>query len=738
MWAFNRITLEWAWISGNSLSNELSRYGPIAIESSLSIPGGRYGFSMSYYKASKLVLLYGGYGRGNSSTTKKLADFWAFNTTSYKWTWMSGSSLGAVAANITAGFESPSAMQYSTFAIDQQQEVGYMYGGDGYLTSVSQNNLDHLWQVRINAVKFSSGSILSSTVASASPSTTTSLSTVQSAATTPSTTIFTTSTLSILSPSTSSFMSTSTVSIETASTTSFFTTESTLLTSSSATEYYQTTTLATKTFTSSSPTSTSLTAATSTDITSSTSSITSTPTTTVFATVTPLFTIVTTTVYFQTTSMVTTIRAPNTIESVSTKLEETSYVTINWSTQTVPTTTFPVTSSTRASTTQPLHTTFSSPTGANTVESTTRLDADTINLISSTSLELISTSLVDPFRDIVILSKQSLPLTRRDLAAVTKSIVNSVGTVLFVSIIGALVFVILALTFAYWRYKRKLGTKALKTQHSVAPSSSLNTTTMSVTSSFVDSSTYINSNHTTVVGTDMGIYLPGNLEVQASKAYRLDNEIARGGGGSVWLATAFVPNLTIYGTTVIVKIPNAQMTTDRALALFHQEIALINAFKTELNIVTLLGYAENPYATILKYYPYGSLSKWIHNGSRSLRQVNLFCVDIARGLLALHSNGIVHCDLKPDNILIDRGARLFAVLTDFGIARIVTNKLLKVEAYKVQVINGASLSFAAPESIMELRSGSHLEQSPVVVMSRDIYAFGVILCQLLKGGSAWS
>eukprot|EP00158_Paraphelidium_tribonemae_P007098 Partr_v1_DN28111_c0_g1_i1_m55519 len=431
--------------------------------------------------------------------------------------------------------------------------------------------------------------------------------------------------------------------------------------------------------------------------------------------------------------------APNSIESASTTLDATSYFTSNWPTQIIPTMTFPVTSSPQASSTQPLHITFTSPTGASAVESTTRLDFDTINLISSTSLELISTSLVDPFRDIVInLSKQSLPLTRRDLAAVTKSIVNSVGTVLFVSIIGALLFVVLVLTFTYWRYKRKLGTKALKTQHSVAPSSSVNTTTMGFTSSFVDSSTYMNSNHTTVVGSDMGIYLPGNLEVQASKAYRLDNEIARGGGGSVWLATAFVPNLTIYGTTVIVKIPNAQMTTDRALALFHQEIALINAFKTELNIVTLLGYAENPYATILKYYPYGSLSKWIHNGSRSLRQVNLFCVDIARGLLALHSNGIVHCDLKPDNILIDRGARLFAVLTDFGIARIVTNKLLKVEAYKVQVINGASLSFAAPESIMELRSGSHLEQSPVVVMSRDIYAFGVILCQLLKGGSAWS
>eukprot|EP00158_Paraphelidium_tribonemae_P005904 Partr_v1_DN27581_c0_g1_i2_m30721 putative Inherit from NOG: hedgehog protein len=304
--------------------------------------------------------------------------------------------------------------------------------------------------------------------------------------------------------------------------------------------------------------------------------------------------------------------------------------------------------------------------------------------------------------------------------------------------VGAIGTSILAILIVFTRCLRTRW--ALKANTSVMSKDRQETEDQPTASSISFNTSMTSSNEqTTVASTTMGLYLPGGLQVQAARSYRCEKVIAQGGCADIWLATAFDAGLLAYGSTVVVKIPNSKLENERDLDLFNQEIALMNAFKNEPNIVKLLGYSDNPHATILKYYPRGSLAKWISSHFRTLKQTFEFTKGISAGLSALHKNGVAHCDLKPDNILVDEGPLLKAVISDFGIARIVTDKLLTVTAYRVQLINGASVAYASPEALKELRNVTKTKQPTVnEAMSRDTYALGLIIGAMLNGYPAWN
>lgn len=94
---------------------------------------------------------------------------------------------------------------------------------------------------------------------------------------------------------------------------------------------------------------------------------------------------------------------------------------------------------------------------------------------------------------------------------------------------------------------------------------------------------------------------------------------------------------------------------------------------------------------------------------------------ICDGLAAAHAVGVVHRDLKPDNVLLARDGRV--VLTDFGIARAVEDGAAKTM--------GTSLgtpAYMAPEQV---------EASPDVDARADQFALGVMLFELLTGHLPW-
>ncbi len=171
--------------------------------------------------------------------------------------------------------------------------------------------------------------------------------------------------------------------------------------------------------------------------------------------------------------------------------------------------------------------------------------------------------------------------------------------------------------------------------------------------------------------------------------------------------------------------------------MFHQEVSLMEYFKWCIHVVKIVGYCENPYCIIMKYYMVGSLKQYLSR-NRALTKnktavAMAFSYDISRGILAIHEKGVCHLDLKPNNILLDVGRddRIYCVLTDFGISQIVSDEILKVQMFEAVRIKGLSMAYAAPERIAAYRQGQNCSNREIV-KSWDIYSFGIILFELMN------
>lgn len=94
-------------------------------------------------------------------------------------------------------------------------------------------------------------------------------------------------------------------------------------------------------------------------------------------------------------------------------------------------------------------------------------------------------------------------------------------------------------------------------------------------------------------------------------------------------------------------------------------------------------------------------------------------IEIAAGLQAAHEAGVLHCDLKPENVILARDGRV--VLTDFGIAR-----ALRTSDGAADQPSGSPL-YMAPEHLGNL----------LVSVRTDLYSLGIVLFELLAGHRPW-
>ncbi len=231
------------------------------------------------------------------------------------------------------------------------------------------------------------------------------------------------------------------------------------------------------------------------------------------------------------------------------------------------------------------------------------------------------------------------------------------------------------------------------------------------TSSELSSSMTQMTSMPTYMRSDFELSLPGFLCFEAGPSFRQRKEIASGGGGTVFIGDAFISQLTAYGPQVIIKVINncshIDQLPERLLRSFEQEISIMYFFREHKNIAKLLGWSKSPVCIVMKFYAFGSLETCIMKKEMlKSKTIQLQTIqDISCRIMAMHSAGFAHCDLKPANVLVDYdGTRLFCALTDFGITQIVDDKTLTVKDFRVSDVKGLTVGYAAPEALKRLRA----------------------------------
>jgi eukaryotic-like serine/threonine-protein kinase len=196
--------------------------------------------------------------------------------------------------------------------------------------------------------------------------------------------------------------------------------------------------------------------------------------------------------------------------------------------------------------------------------------------------------------------------------------------------------------------------------------------------------------------------------------YRLDQLIGRGGMGAVYRAL----DLRL-GRSVAIKMLRETGGTNEER--FEAEVRMLARF-SHPNLVGLLDAGESGgrQYLVMELIDGPTLAHRLQSGALSVGETAAIGSGIAGALAYVHGAGIVHRDVKPANVLLDRWGN--ARLADFGIARLVDTTGLTATGRTL-----GTPAYLAPEQV----AGSSV--GPAV----DVYALGLLLIECISGHRAF-
>lgn len=188
--------------------------------------------------------------------------------------------------------------------------------------------------------------------------------------------------------------------------------------------------------------------------------------------------------------------------------------------------------------------------------------------------------------------------------------------------------------------------------------------------------------------------------------YRIDGKLGDGAFAAVYKATD-----TLEGVKVALKVPYDHLVTPELLEEFRHEVRIAARLKHE-NILPLKN-ADFVQGRLVLAYPLGERTLAERLQSRmAVATAMEYSEQVLAAAACAHEHRVIHCDIKPENIILFPGNTL--MLGDFGIA--------KVALRTIRASGSGTVGFCAPEQAMGKPS-----------FRSDVFSLGLVIYRMLSG-----
>jgi len=199
----------------------------------------------------------------------------------------------------------------------------------------------------------------------------------------------------------------------------------------------------------------------------------------------------------------------------------------------------------------------------------------------------------------------------------------------------------------------------------------------------------------------------------------IGREIGRGAFGSVFKATW-------RNSDCVVKQLNIDNTDSQAVSDFLKEAAMVLQLRPHSNVCQIFGVCNNPeypICIVMEYVAGGSLKDLVYEPLTiplTFPMALGFAKDIVRGMIHIHAENLLHCDLACRNLLAaSQGENSWAIkVSDFGLARASESGI-----YDAKQEAKFPIRWSAPEVLTDRK----------VSRASDVWSFGVVLWEVLEG-----
>lgn len=194
--------------------------------------------------------------------------------------------------------------------------------------------------------------------------------------------------------------------------------------------------------------------------------------------------------------------------------------------------------------------------------------------------------------------------------------------------------------------------------------------------------------------------------------YEILSRVGAGGMSDVYKAKDH-----ILGRFVAIKVLKQEFSEDRNFVTKFRIEAQSAAGLEHPNIVNIydVGNEDDIYYIVMEYVEGITLKTYIEKkGQLSFKESTSIAIQVARGIEAAHNKGIIHRDIKPQNIMISTEGKV--KVTDFGIAKAATSNTISSDVM-------GSVHYVSPE---QARNG-------FVDLRSDLYSLGIVMYEMVTG-----